>query len=239
MGSFGHPRRTLRALWPQLSAGSPDAVHEVRKLTRRVQAQVRVARSPRATRRAWRDLRRAVAGVRDRDAAGAHLLQALQDLGVSDSERATFQAAWTADREARFAGVTLPPLPPAVKKPRHWKARTRTLLRRDARALIEEGDRVMDSRQVEDWHTWRRHLKRYRYTHALLDAPPNTLLRVLDDLGRMQDAHVIGQALATEAWLPEYRDALLEREEHARLAAEARVRRGWPALRRRLAAQAS
>lgn len=62
---------------------------------------------------------------------------------------------------------------------------------------------------------------------------------MLDDLGRMQDAHVIGQALATEAWLPEYRDALLEREEHARLAAEARVRRGWPALRRRLAAQAS
>ena len=50
---------------------------------------------------------------------------------------------------------------------------------------------------------------------------------------------MIGQVLATEEWLPEYRDALLEREEHARFAAEARVRRGWSALRRRLAAQAS
>lgn len=209
----------------------------VRQLSRRAQAQLRVARAPKASRHAWRDLRRAVAPLRDRDVTGAHLLAGLRDLGVHRAERNVFRDEWAAARGARLGALTLPALPPKVKRPRHVKARARKRLKRDAGALLREGDGAMDSEHADVWHAWRKHLKQYRYTLALLGKPPPALIRVLQALGQMQDARTVHTLLSTEGWLPAHRGALLAREEQAQSGAQARARRSWPALRRYLASQ--
>ncbi|PTA66641.1 CHAD domain-containing protein [Deinococcus arcticus] len=142
MPHFSKTARTLRRLWSALQSGDPGAVHEVRKLTRRAQAQLRVARAPKRTRRAWRDLRRAVAAVRDRDAVGEQLVQALKELKVPPQVLSEFQSTWAGRRSRTFAAVSWPDPPPAVKRPRAWKARVRKTLRRDAHHLLREAEQV-------------------------------------------------------------------------------------------------
>lgn len=230
MADFGKAVKTLTKLWPALESGDPKAVHEARKLTRKAQAQLRISDSPKRTKRAWRDLRRAVAPVRDRDATGQHLMQALNDLDVPPAVREQFEQQWAAARQSRFAQVKLPEMPPPIKRSKHWKARVQEAIESDADELAREAGQVLESGPVEPWHEWRKHLKRYRYTLELTGDAPESLLQVLDQLGRMQDAQVAQELLAHEEWLPQYRDVLMKREAEAQRAAQARVRELWPAL---------
>ncbi|UBV43139.1 CHAD domain-containing protein [Deinococcus taeanensis] len=239
MTSFAKTAKTLHKLWPALEKGDVKAVHEARKLTRKAQAQLRIAGAPKRTKRAWRDLRRAVAPVRDRDASGQHLMAALRDLGVPEQALSTFGQEWAQARERIFAEVQLPPSPPPVKRPKHWKARVQEALCSDAQELTREGTEVLAGGSIEQWHEWRKHLKRYRYTAELCGDAPESLLQVLEQLGRMQDAQVVQDLLKREDWIPQYREALLRREEEAQRHAQAQVRTLWPALRESLQAQIS
>ena len=217
-------------LWTGLERGEEEAVHEARKLTRKVQAELRVADAPKKTKRAWRDLRRAVAGVRDLDAAGEHLAAALTDLKVPKREVTRFQKDWAAARQGAVQAMRLPAMPPTFERPGGWKRRVREALDSDRHELLQEGRAVLNSQDTALWHEWRKHLKRYRYTLETLDDSPRPLLDVLDGLGRMQDAEVARALLQAEPWLPAHRDALLKREEGAQQAAMAKVRAAWPAL---------
>lgn len=222
-----------------LEAGAPEALHQVRKLSRRAQAQLRVAGAPRRTRRAWRKLRRAVAPVRDHDVAGQHLVGALNQLGAPPEEVAGFQAAWAAGRQRLLAAVHLPGPPPRVRRPQRWKARVQKVLGKDARALLREAAAVLESGEPGRWHQWRKHLKRYRYTLELTSAAPAPLLQVLEHLGRLQDAQVARELLSGDNGLPEHRSALLAAEAAAARQARARVREVWPALAEHLQSQAN
>ncbi|MFC4640385.1 CHAD domain-containing protein [Deinococcus hohokamensis] len=237
MTSFGKTTKTLKKLWPALEEGDVKAVHEARKLTRKAQAQLRIASAPKRTKRAWRDLRRAVAPVRDRDASGQLLVMALKDLNVPQAVVAQFQAEWAEARQRAFAEVELPELPPPVKRPKQWKARVEEALCSDAHELTREASGVFATTTVEPWHEWRKHLKRYRYTTELTGEAPEALIQILEELGRMQDAQVVQELLNKEAWVPQYREALLRREADAQQKAQARVRELWPALRDYFAGQ--
>lgn len=231
MTRFAKTAKTLKKLWPALKDGDVKAVHEARKLTRKAQAQLRIATAPKRTKRAWRALRRAVAPVRDLDASGQLLLSALKDLGVAETVIDQFQAEWTEARQRAFAEVALPDLPPAVKRPKQWKARVKESLCSDAHELTKEATLVLGTTAVESWHDWRKHLKRYRYTAELTGEAPEALLQILEQLGRLQDAQAVQGLLTKEAWLPQYREVLLGRETDAQHQAQARVRELWPALR--------
>lgn len=234
MSSFRKTAKSLEKLWPELATGQPEAVHQARKLTRKAQAELRIATAPKRVRRTWRELRRAVAPVRDRDAAGRHLVAALTRLGVSGEEVAAFQAAWAVGRQRRLAAVELPEPPPAVERPKRWRARVQEVLASDARALEQEALVVLESSDLELWHEWRKHLKRHRYTLELIGAAPKALLQVLEHLGRMQDAQVIQHLLVEEKWLPQFREALLAAEAAASRQAQADIRARWPALAEQL-----
>ncbi|MBZ9716056.1 CHAD domain-containing protein [Deinococcus multiflagellatus] len=231
MNRFEKTVKTLDQLWPDLQQGDPKAIHEARKLTRKVQAQLRIASAPKRTKRAWRDLRRAVAPVRDRDAVGQHLLQALRELEVPPQALSDFEQAWAERRARTQAEVALPDLPPAVKRPKSWKARVKETLCSDAHELLREAEQVFQSPSTDPWHEWRKHLKRYRYTAELMGDAPEALLAVLEQLGRLQDAQVAQTILTEEDWVPQYREALLRREAEAQHHAQARVRDLWPALK--------
>lgn len=234
MANFDKTVKTLMKFWPALEAGDPKTIHEVRKLTRKAQAQLRISNAPKRTKRAWRDLRRAVAPVRDRDATGQHLIHALHDLKVPLAVLEQFEKQWSTDRESRFAQIKLPEMPPAVKRPKHWKARVQESLESDAKDLTREAVLVLQSGLVEPWHEWRKHLKRYRYTLELTDDAPEELLLVLHQLGRMQDAQVIQNFLTQEEWLPQYRNILIKRAAETQRLAQVRVRELWPKLAARL-----
>ena len=238
MTGFRKITRTLKTLWPALEAGRPTAVHEVRKLTRRAQAQLEVARASKRDRRAWRRLRRAVAAVRDRDVAGQHLAQALSALDAPPEVIQAFTRAWAENRARQFTAVALPKPPPAVHRPRRWKNRVRTALKRYARHLLQEAAEVLGSGEVAPWHRWRKHLKRYRSVLELTGVAPAPLRQVLKALGRMQDAQVAQELLNREAWLPPYRSALLRWEAEAWRSAQTQVRETWPALAEHLQRQA-
>ena len=109
-GKRGADRRAslgaqLSGMWPALVQGDPKAVHETRKLTRKVGAELSVTGAPKKVRRAWRDLRRAVAPLRDHDVAGEHLAAALEEQGRPPHEIADFRRDWQRRRAELLAGV--------------------------------------------------------------------------------------------------------------------------------------
>ena len=226
--------RKLELLWPALLDGDPEAVHRVRKLTRRAQAHLRVSRSPGRTRRAWRELRQMISPIRDRDVTSQHLLETLRAWQLPQGELRTFRQKWARARREAFAALTFPQGPPEIELRKYWKRHARDVLERDREEMQREGVRVLDSEDPEDWHSWRKQLKRYRYTLELVGKVPGELEEVLQGLGRMQDAQVIREVLAGGMWLPAYRERLLEREGQELLEARAQVRTRWPALQRHL-----
>ncbi|MGX9685693.1 CHAD domain-containing protein [Deinococcus wulumuqiensis] len=227
----------LDALWPDLVQGDPKAVHEARKLTRKVAAELAVSGAPKKVRRAWRDLRRAVAPLRDHDVAGEHLAAALSEEGRPQREITAFRRDWQRRRAALLAGVLWPEPPPAFERPDKFKRRTRRALAHEAQTLLEDTPDVLSAEDPETWHEWRKALKHYRYTLELLGDPPEELLGTLDALGRMQDAEVVRGLLEEHSLLPDQREALLARELEARQTAQEQVRALWPELKAHLKEQ--
>ncbi|GAA5513580.1 hypothetical protein Dcar01_02321 [Deinococcus carri] len=231
MSKRSQAAQRLRPLWDELRAGDPQAVHEARKLTRRAQAELRVAEAGGKTERAWRDLRRAAAPLRDHDVAGGHLRDALVELSVPEETLAYFDRIWADRRAALLAGTTWPGRPPAFDLSRGWKGRARRLVQKDGRKLRREGEAALASGDPEQWHAWRKRLKRYRYTLALLEEVPPALTGTLEALGRLQDAEVVLGLLHADPDLLRYERArLIAREEVARQAAREQVRELFPAL---------
>ncbi|MFC5849952.1 CHAD domain-containing protein [Deinococcus petrolearius] len=224
------PSQRLEALWPALAQGDPEAVHEARKLTRKVAAELRLGGAPKKTRRAWRDLRRAVAPLRDRDVAFGHIGAALDELGQGGSGRDAFAADWQRQRAAAVAGLKLPEVPGDVPRPKHLRRRARAALTEQAAQVLASGPSVLRAQEPETWHDWRKALKNYRYTLELLREPPGALKDVLDSLGRLQDAEVVLDVLEHEPWLEGARTDLIARERRIRLDTREEVRAQWPAL---------
>lgn len=224
----------LEDLWPDLKAGDPGAVHAARKLTRRAQAELRVAGAGGKVRRAWRDLRRAAAPLRDHDVAGEHLRAALVGLGAPPPLLGRFDTEWAARRAALLAGTDWPQRPPAYDLKGGWRGRARKLAAGDVDDLIEEGEAALASEDTQAWHDWRKNLKRHRYTLDLLGDVPTPLTDVLDALGRLQDTEVTTALLRGDptlgGLLGEFRDQLLVRETAAGKAARAWVRTLFPAF---------
>lgn len=220
----------LGELWPRLTQGDPGAVHEARKLTRKVAAEQAVTGAPKKVRRAWRDLRRAVAPLRDHDVAGDHLAAALKEQGRPQSEITAFRRDWAAQREALLTQVQWPEQPPTLPRPGKFKRRARRALAHEAQDLLEDTPAVLRARRPDIWHEWRKALKHYRYTLELVDRSPEVLTETLDALGRMQDAEVVRGLLEQQNLLPDQRDTLLAREKKARTDAQKKVRTLWPQL---------
>ena len=227
----------LGALWPDLVQGDPKAVHEARKLTRKVAAELAVTGAPKKVRRAWRDLRRAVAPLRDHDVAGDHLAAALEEQGRPKREITAFRREWQERRAALLAGVQWPEMPPVSGRPDKFRRRARRALAHEAEALLGDTPGVLSAEDPTTWHEWRKALKHYRYTLELVGESPEVLTDTLDALGRMQDAEVVRGLLDERDLLPDQRGALLDRELVARHTAQDQVRALWPELKRHLKAQ--
>ena len=241
-GKTGNDQRAslgaqLSSLWPALVQGDPKAVHEARKLTRKVGAELSVTGAPKKVRRAWRDLRRAVAPLRDHDVAGEHLAAALEEQGRPPHEIADFRRDWQRRRAELLAGVQWPEQPPLPERPDKFKRRVRRTLAHEAQDLLDDTPAVLKAESPETWHEWRKALKHYRYTLELVDKSPDVLLNTLDALGRMQDAEVVRGLLTENQLLPDQREALLARELEARRTAQEQVRTLWPDLKKHLKAQ--
>lgn len=237
MATRTSPEKKLQKLWPKLTAGDPKAVHEARKLTRRASAELAASGAPKSARRAWRDLRRAAAALRDHDVAGDHIAAALEEAGRPPGEVAGFRADWAARRAELLAQTEWPPPPQGAPRPDDFGQRVRKALRREARDLLDEAPRVLRARRAETWHDWRKRLKHYRYILELQDKAPAVLTDTLDALGRMQDAEVVRTLLTEQGLVPGQREELQKREKDARLASQARVRELWPELKQHLKAQ--
>ncbi|GAA5448053.1 hypothetical protein Ddep01_01813 [Deinococcus depolymerans] len=199
--------RHQRHLRDQAQAGDPLALHELRKLARRMTSQLRVLGAPGRVRRAWRDLRRAAGPLRDHDVTGPLIDRALQAVGVPADARTALRARWAARRQDLTAQLHLPDLPPPwplrrVKR-RRWK-RARRRAWRDVRAAVPSRD---GRTGAEAWHAWRRTLKAYRAVLELRADAPAGLRTLLEILGQLQDAEVLRGA-ARHPDLAPYRPAL-------------------------------
>ena len=199
-------------------------------MTRKVQAELAALGGRKKVRRAWRDLRRAIAPVRDHDATGEHLVAGLREIGASEADIHAFERDWAARRARLWDAVSLPEPPPEFARPRKWRDRVREAADDDLSALRREAREVLDTADEEAWHEWRKNLKRYRYTLELGADPPQALLDLLQELGRAQDATVIRAALRDETILPAHRDALLRREDAAEAGSRERARELWRQL---------
>ncbi|ANE43016.1 CHAD domain-containing protein [Deinococcus puniceus] len=229
-GTKKTPGERLSKLLPAVQDGDPKAIHEARKLTRKVAAELALSDAPKKVRRAWRDLRRAVAPIRDRDAAGEHVRAALEELNASAAEIAAFEQGWQDKRAEALAALQLPKLIKDVPRPKHFKRKVRAALAEQSADILEAAPKVLRARKTETWHEWRKTLKHYRYTLELLEPAPSALTDVLDGLGRLQDAEVVLDILTGETWLPHSQNALITREKKARQESQRQVRQAWPAL---------
>lgn len=205
-------------------------MHESRKLSRKVGAELSLGGSPKKARRAWRDLRRALAPLRDHDVMGEHLTAALRELGAPEGEVTAFGAAWAQERAALWEAAVLPDLPPIPERPSGFRKRARAALLAQAGAIQAQAAEVLRARKTERWHEWRKELKRYRYTLEALGEVPGAVKATLDALGRLQDAEVLLGALEAPEWPYGHAPALRAREQAARRQAQREVRALWGAL---------
>ena len=219
----------FKPLREALFRGEPKAVHETRKLSRQVGAELALDGAPRKARRAWRDLRRAVAPLRDHDVTGEHIAAALKRLKVPQTEITAFQDAWAHKRQDMLKDLNLPELPRVPEQPRNFKKKARSAMLKQARRLQDDAAEVLKATDSVIWHEWRKDLKQYRYTHEVLSAAPQILKDTLDALGRMQDAEVVLDAV-THDWPYGHAVALMKQETGARNRARTAVRKLWPEL---------
>ncbi|RJF72171.1 CHAD domain-containing protein [Deinococcus cavernae] len=219
----------FRPLREALERGEPQAVHETRKLSRQVGAELSLDGAPRKARRAWRDLRRAVAPLRDHDVTGEHITSALKRLKAPLPEIAQFEQAWAEKRQGLLADLHLPELPRVPERPGNFKKKARSALLKQSQRLQEDAATVLKASDSVVWHEWRKALKQYRYTHEVLAPAPKILKDTLDALGRMQDAEVVLDAVAHD-WPHGHQEALIKQESGARNRARRTVQKLWPEL---------
>lgn len=220
----------FKPLREALVRGEPTAIHETRKLSRQVGAELALDGSPRRARRAWRDLRRAVAPLRDHDVMGEHISNALKRLHTPAGEITGFQSAWAEKRAALLADLKLPELPRIPERPGNFRKKARHSLVKQAGRLQEDAQDVLSSTDPVTWHEWRKDLKQYRYTLEVLTEAPRILKDTLDALGRMQDAEVVLDTVTPPEWPYGHREALIKQETAARNRARSTVRKHWPEL---------
>lgn len=220
---------SLKALQEALAVGDPKAIHEVRKLSRKVGAELALADAPRKQRRLWRTVRRTAAPLRDHDITGEHISNAMKKLKVPASEIAAFQAAWATERHKHLQDVEWPKLI-EPQKPKKLKKKARASLPEQARHLHRSGAEILPTHDSARWHDWRKEMKRYRYTLEVLGDAPRVVKDVLDALGRIQDAEVVMDAVGGPDWKFGHSDALVKQEQAARTRARTKVRQLWPAL---------
>lgn len=212
-----------------LERGDPKAIHEVRKLSRKVGAELSLADAPRKHRKLWRTIRRTAAPLRDHDITGEHIATAMQKLKVPAKEITAFQKAWAAQRAQHLIGLEWPKLTQA-QKPKKLKKKARASLPQLALELRQSGAEILPTHDSERWHDWRKEMKRYRYTLEVLGDAPKVVKDVLDALGRIQDAEVVMDTVSKPDWAYGYAEALVKQEQAARTRARTRVRQLWPAL---------
>ena len=239
----------LAVLWPDLQTAQPAAVHAGRKLSRKIDAELIVADAPKKVRRAWRDLRRALAPLRDHDVTGEHIVAALRRSRVAASKIAAFTAQWEAERATMATALQLPAdlacfefrqAEPARGKASRKKRPNPVNLQKNARLeLIRQGVDLLvrtplvlsDPAELEAWHTLRKALKRYRHTIELIEEPADVVKQTLDAYGRLQDSEVVVDTLqAREQWAFGTADRLIASELTTRKQAQAQIVTLWPAL---------
>lgn len=225
------PSSILNKLKLPLEHGDARAIHQVRKLSRQAETWLKLTKGPKRQRRKWQALRRTAAPLRDHDVMGQHLLRELRALKVPNSELQEFRNAWQAQRQALVAALKWPDNPEALEQPATLKKRARRAVPKQARHLLEEGHKVLKSKDSELWHDWRKGLKFHRYTQDILGRAPKVLKETLNALGQLQDAETMLSAVSAPAWAFGHAEALNQQAKQARRLARRRVKKLWPELR--------
>lgn len=228
MGSVPAHRqyRDLRALALQ---GDEEAVHRLRKLARAAETRARVGELPKRERRAWQQVRRAASALRDHDVTGPLIRQALLDLDVAEAEVTAVSEAWAARRAALLGELTLPERMPRLPDAPGRKRWERFLASEAARVQATVPPR--DGRvRAEEWHDWRKALKRYRVVLELRERSPEALVTLLRVLGDAQDAQTLLELAGRESLLTAYRPGLVRAAQVQRRLARQEAWRQWKLL---------
>ncbi|GEM47979.1 CHAD domain-containing protein [Deinococcus cellulosilyticus] len=212
--------RKLHELWNELEKGDEEAIHEARKLTRKAQAYLRATGAPRKTLKPWKRLRQTIAPFRDLDVTLDHLKKLLRELQADPVTLELLSLHYTTQRIRMWAEVELPVKPRDLQEPKNASDRVQETLEDDWQSLRKEARKVMKSRESAAWHTWRKHLKRYRYTWEIEGEAPAELIELLKHLGHMQDMEVLKEKLEDapeflHPYLPELREVMTQQHDEA------------------------
>ncbi|GAA0501547.1 CHAD domain-containing protein [Deinococcus depolymerans] len=228
MGSLS-AHRQYRHLRAEALKGDEEAVHRLRKLAREAEVHARVGGLPKRGRRVWKQVRRAASALRDHDVTGPLVREALQALTVPAAEVTAVLTAWNAQRAALLGSLTLPrrvPRLPDSPGRRRWE---RFLAAETGRVLATVPPR--DGRvHAEQWHDWRKALKRYRAVLELRTRSPEALVALLRSLGDAQDAQTLLELTGRDPLLTPYRPGLSRAAQARRRAARQAAWLHWERL---------
>lgn len=242
----------LQTLWPDLETGQPEAVHRARKLSRKVDATLKLISAPRKVCHAWRDLRRALAPLRDHDITGQHIVSILQQQRATKTVIKAFEADWAHIRQQMSSELKLPKLQLLTFDDRKLNKAdaaassadtklakvAQTDLVRQAALLLTTVPAVLESSQMAQWHEVRKALKQYRHTLELVETPSHEITTALDAFGQLQDTEVVIHALASrQDWTFGDADPLIQQQTQQQQAAQSAIRELWPALSAQLSRQ--
>ena len=223
--------KQLETHWEALERGKEEAVHEVRKLSRKAGATLKALEAPKKIQRAWRAIRRAVAPLRDWDVLRDLVKTRLKELEVSKATLQKFQEDWQLEREKRFGYLVLPVKPHAFESPKHGIKLLEEALEDEWPRLKRDAKRILSLEPSAAWHDWRKKLKHYRYLLEALERDVTDLKVVLEGLGRIQDAEILISTLEDLASFPsvspELRLNIVALERKAMLEAAETVRSSW------------
>ena len=221
----------LHDLWNELEKGDEEAIHEARKLTRKAQAYLRAIQAPRKAQKPWKKLRQTIAPFRDLDVTLDHLKKLLRDLQADPVTLELLSLHFSTQRMRMWSEAGLPSRPRNLPEPDDLSDQVRDTLEEDWTALKKEARKVMKSQEAAAWHTWRKHLKRYRYTWEIQGEAPAELLELLKHLGHMQDMEVLKGKLEDapeflHPYLPELRELISQQHDEAQKKAS-ELWQGW------------
>ncbi|GGJ20337.1 CHAD domain-containing protein [Deinococcus roseus] len=201
----------LHSIWDELEKGNEEAIHEARKLTRKAQADLRAVGASRKTQKPWKKLRQTIAPIRDLDVTLSNLKKLLKDLHADAVTLELLGLHYQTLRLRMWSEVRLPARPKGVADAD--PEQVKETLQEDWAALKKEARKVLKSDDATAWHSWRKHLKRYRYTWEILAEAPTALVDLLGHLGNMQDMEVLKAELQgapefLHPYLPELQELL-------------------------------
>lgn len=193
--------RGLDKLWVWLEQGDPSAIHEVRKLSRRVDAGLYVLGASKKVRQSWKVLRRAAAPLRDWDVFADCVRDHLKKTSASVGVQERFEEAWGSERSRRYAYWVLPAQPAALETEslvqKLPKQRLDEMLHEEWAKLKRKAKRSLDSGYSPAWHEWRKRLKRFVHILEFRTEVPPALSLLLKELGRLQDAQLVLDTLGS------------------------------------------